>query len=343
PVIFTYKETNTGTVGIVGVTVTGSFCGPATFVSSSDNDTAILDPGATWTYTCTVTPDNTTAKTVVFFDVATANGVSAVSSGTVAPVEHAKARVKVKAGPGPCGIAVAVSPSPLVETGQSEVHAVVQVEACAAFAGDKVNIASSQLAASCTGGLAFGTLQPGAHTTSSIQVVLDDDGNATVSLNGIDCAPGPSVIDADLTTAPYLTALTTLTALPPQVTPVGVTGYPANEVETGDTTASGTSDVYAVFYIETNPVYAEQQAEIGSTQLLARCLGGVTWTSDAGATVSHGATVTGTLDNDGNAVVTFSGAQCAAGTSAVIADVLAGTDPTYTTNYTILAPQLTPS
>ena len=344
PVTFTYQEKNTGTVGIVGVTVVGSFCGPASFVSSSDSNTAVLDPGATWTYTCTVTPDNTTAKTVTFVDNATANGVSAVSPPTTAaPVEHAKAKVKVKAGPGPCGISVAVSPNPLVETGQSEVHAVVQVEACAAFAGDKVNIASPQLAASCAAGIAFGTLQPGAHTTTSIQVVLDDDGNATVSLDGINCAPGPSVVIADLTAAPYLTAMTTLTALPPQATAPGVTGYPASEVETGDTTASGTSDVYAVFYVETDPVYAEQAAEIGSSQLLARCLGGVTWTGNAGTNVSHGATVTGTLDNDGNAVFTFSGAQCAAGTSAVIADILAGSDPTYTSNYTILAPQLTPS
>ena len=146
------------------MTVVGSFCGPANFVSSSDSNTAVLDPGATWTYTCTVTPDNTTAKTVTFVDNATANGVSAVSPPTTpAPVEHAKAKVKVKAGPGPCGISVAVSPNPLVETGQSEVHAVVQVEACAAFAGDKVNIASPQLAASCAAGIAFGTLQPGAH------------------------------------------------------------------------------------------------------------------------------------------------------------------------------------
>jgi hypothetical protein len=45
------------------------------------------------------------------------------------------------------------------------------------------------------------------------------------------------------------------------------------EVETGDTTASGDSDVYAVFYVETDPVLAEPQVEINSTELEDRCIG----------------------------------------------------------------------
>ena len=53
-----------------------------------------------------------------------------------------------KGGPPPL-ITVTVDPNPLVETGQSEVHAVVQVETSPSFAGDKVNIDSSQLEASC--------------------------------------------------------------------------------------------------------------------------------------------------------------------------------------------------
>ena len=48
-------------------------------------------------------------------------------------------------------ITVTVDPNPLVETGQSEVHAVVQVETSPSFAGDMVNIDSSQLEASCRG------------------------------------------------------------------------------------------------------------------------------------------------------------------------------------------------
>jgi hypothetical protein len=339
-VTFTYLEENTGSVGITGVTVTGSLCGPATFVSSSDKNTTTLDPIATWTYTCTITLTNSTAKTIKFVDKATATGTS-VASGKAAPIETAKATVKVAAGPPPCGISVSISPNPVVETGDSDVRAIVQVEACASYAGDLVNIDSQQLTNSCTS-VAFGTLQPGVHPlANSIQVVLDDDGNATVTLTGTDCTPGPSLVEADLVSAPYLTATTTLSVLPPNVTPSGVVGYPANEVETGDTTASGFSDVYAVFYVETDPVYAETTAEISSAQLASRCLGGVTWTSNQGT--STGSTATATIDNDGNAVFTFTGASCAPGTSTVIADILAGAHTTYSSNYTVDPPTVTPS
>ena len=337
-VTFTYTETNTGLDPIKNVTVAGSICGPATLVSSSDGNKVFLEPEAVWTFTCMATLTNTGKKTITVIDKATAMGTDNLT-GKAAPRE--KAHVKVTVTIPVCGLAVTVSPNPLVETGQSEVHAVVQVEACPSFAGDKVNIDTSQLATSCAT-VAFGTLQPGTHpATDSIQVVLDDDGNVTVSLTGFNCAPGSSVIEADLTAAPYLTALTTLIAQPPIVTPTGVVGYPANEVETGDTTASGHSDVYAVFYVETDPVYAETTVEISSAQLAGRCLGGVTWTSNQGTFT--GATATATLDDDGNAVFAFSGASCAAGTSTVIADVLAGTHVTYTSTYTIQPPMVTPS
>ena len=54
-----------------------------------------------------------------------------------------------------------------------------------------------------------------------------------------------------------------------------------------------------------------------------------------------GSTATATIDDDGNATFSFTGASCAAGPSAVIADVLAGSHPTYTSTYTILPPQPT--
>ena len=340
-VTFTYKEKNIGKVGITGVTVTGSSCGPATFVSSSNLDSTTLDPGATWIFRCKEVVTNAGTATVTITDTATATGTDAVT-GAPAPPETASASVQVRPAVAPCGLLVTVSPNPLLETGQSEVHAVIQVEACPSYAGDTVNIDSSQLAAVCTGTLSFGSLQPGAIVTKNgIEVILDDDGNVTVDVSGTDCAPGTSVIEADLTEAPFLTSLTKLTALPPNISPSGVVGFPADEVETGNTTTSGNSDVYAVFYIETDPVYAEQTVEINSAQLLDRCLGGITWSSNQGT--SMGATATATLDDDGNAVITFTGASCAAGPSTVIADVLAGAHTTYTTTYTILAPEPTPS
>jgi hypothetical protein len=255
-------------------------------------------------------------------------------------------------------ITVEVDPNPLVETAQSEVHAVVQVETLPAFAGDSVNIDSSQLSASCavvdfeTVATAGKPLTPEISFDGRTDAVLDDDGNATVVITAFDCAPGASVIEADLEVAPFLTALTTLVAQPPVVTPEGLTGYPqtagvAQEVETGDTSTSGDSNIYAVFYVETNPVYAEQTVEISSAQLESRCIVGWTWVSGDGLEVS-GAGPTGIeqhaqvgIDDDGNAVFIFMGQSCASGTSEVIADVLAGSHPTYVTDFTVLPPMPT--
>jgi hypothetical protein len=227
-----------------------------------------------------------------------------------------------------------------------------------------VNIDSSQLQASCAG-VRYENLQAGGtvaapnESPNRIDAVLDDDGNATVVVEGWDCAPGTSVVEADLEVAPFYTALTTLVALPPAVTPVGVTGYPqiggvASEVETGDTSTSGDSNVYAVFYVETNPVYAEQQVEISSSQLEGRCIRGWRWepgnphgigvtnvtpSGDInGVGVNIGEKANTILDDDGNATFTFKGTSCAAGPSQVIADVLAGNHQTYVTTFTVLPP-----
>jgi hypothetical protein len=267
-------------------------------------------------------------------------------------------------GGAPVQITVNVAPNPLVETGQSEVHAVVQVETLPAFAGDLVNIDSQQLEASCHDGITFENLQNGGTVDAPnvqdnrIDAVLDDDGNATVVVDGVDCAPGTDVFEADLEVAPFLTAITTLTVSPPAVTPVGLTGYPqlsgiAQEVETGDTSESGDSNIYAVFYVEENPVYAEQTVEISSAQLEGRCIEGWRWEPGNAAGVGVGpgysgpisgeGVNTGTkpstiLDDDGNAVFVFKGISCASGPSEVIADVLAGTGDTFVTSFTVNPP-----
>jgi len=250
-------------------------------------------------------------------------------------------------GPPSAQITVTVSPNPLVETGQSEIHAVVEVETLPSFAGDNVTLQSSQLQAACA--LMQFAVNRGSNTpgffTDHITVALDDDGNATVALFGRDCAPGTSVIEADLDVAPFLTALTTLTTLAPSVTPEGMAGFPNNEVETGDTGSSGDSDVMAVFYVETNPVYAEQNVHINSAQLESRCIRGWWFQGGNGGSVSSepsgGIDPNGPvsqLDDDGNAVFWFFGASCAAGDSQVIAEVDAGSHPTYVFDYTVLPP-----
>jgi hypothetical protein len=254
-------------------------------------------------------------------------------------------------GADPAPITVQIDPNPLVETGQSLIGAVIQVETSPSFAGDLVNIDSSQLQSACGGAIFLYSNASGPLTgfVNNIQVALDDDGNATVLVTGINCAPGSSVIDASMTTAPYDTALTTLVANPPVVTTPGVYGYPTTsgtvttgEVETGDSASSGDSDVIAVFYVETSPVYAEQPVEISSPELASRCgdddsvFDGLFVPTGAGSS-----SASATLDDDGNAVFLFWGASCAAGSSVVTADVVAGTHPTYTNNFNIVAPQPT--
>jgi hypothetical protein len=286
-------------------------------------------------------------------------GMAGIASAHATKAAHHK-KHKGGAGSGSGGatplITVVADPNPLVETGQSEVHAVIQVETNPAFAGDPVIISSSQLTNSCAGGITFeeitGTAIPLSVSsfTNFVTLTLDNDGNATVKVDGTFCAPGSSVIEADLSKAPYYTALTTLVAEPPQVTPEGLTGYPNDEVETSDLTVAG-SDVYAVFYVEDSPVYAEQKVEIASAQLEARCQSGWAWESGNNGTRDPGGTgltigantnnANTTLDDDGNATFDFFGASCAAGDSQVIADVESGSHDTFTYDYTILPPAIT--
>jgi hypothetical protein len=263
-------------------------------------------------------------------------------------------------GGAPAPITVQIDPD-LVETYTGGIAATIQVETSPSLAGDAVLISSSQLQASCAKADYYtlqGTTAANVLSTfkaNDIQVILDDDGNATVIFGGLNCAPGSDIVEASLEVAPFYTGLGTLQANAPVVTPAGVFGYPTTsgsvttgEVETGNTATSGDSDVYAVFYVETDPVYAEQTVEISSAQLEASCITGWTWTqftlngtTVTGTGVNTGPLATATLDDDGNAIFAFFGTSCAATTSDVIADVLAGTHPTYPTTFTVDAPQPT--
>jgi hypothetical protein len=282
-------------------------------------------------------------------------------NAAAACVKH-PGRTKCKTGGGgagtggaPAPLVVSVQPNPLVETGPSEIHAVIQIEAALAFADAQVTVSSQQLINDCGTNTvqyvtnAGGGGRPPGFFSDTITLTLDNDGNATVALYAADCAPGSSLIEVDLEKAPYYTATATLVALPPQVTTPGLTGFPNNEVETGDTygipSPSGNSDVYAVFYVETDPVYAEDQVTITSPQLEARCGQGYWFQGGNGGSVTISSTGTvqnagpgSQLDNDGNAVFIFIGASCAPGDSVVTADVEGGTHQTYSMVYTILAP-----
>ena len=253
----------------------------------------------------------------------------------------------------PPNIIVSVSPNPVQEVGQSEIDVIIQVETLPIFANQTVDISSQQLFLSC---LSLSWKSSALNTPSHVigitagitGVILDNDGNATVELQGMDCAPGPSLIEADLAGAPYTTATATLTATPPGVTVFPtITGAPNPEVETGDgAPANSESQVYADFLIEENPVYAEQIVDVTSAQLTNRCEFGKTlWSSTpgvgGGGTLIGNIGVTAVLDNDGNAVVTFEGISCAAGTSLVDGELVGGTHDTFTNNYLIKPPAVT--
>jgi hypothetical protein len=236
---------------------------------------------------------------------------------------------------------VTTSPKPLIETGQSEVHAVIQVETSPRYANKDVTIDSTQLQGACPGGIRFEYIPDEATSPlgqdNVIAVPLDNDGNATVVVNGYDCAPGTDAIEADLDAPPYLTAIGALQVRAPVTTHAGVAGYPNWEVETG-----GNSAVYTVFYVETNPNFSEQPVEISSNELESRCGLGWVWEPGNGGSWVAG-TGTGmnawtTLDDDGNAAFVFEGSSCAAGSSTVVAE--AG-GHTFISTYTVEAPKPT--
>jgi hypothetical protein len=288
--------------------------------------------------------------------------------GLVAPVSAKK--VHGHPGAGTPQILIRVSPNPLVETSTSNVAAIISVEANPSFAGNTVTISSTQLVANCKGG--NGLPAPGPtvdfftdvspYVGGSITITLDNDGNATVVVVGTNCSPGTDLFEASLNAPPFATAVTKLVVQPPQVTPPGVHAFPNPEVEVGDQVPpfragppffDGPSEADFVFYVETNPVFAEQTVTIESNELTARCgLGPNFWFASngvsligtgggfPGGTTGQVATQTAGIDNDGNAVFVFTGDSCAAGKSTVIAEVF-GNGPTYSTQVNILPPAVT--
>jgi hypothetical protein len=129
-------------------------------------------------------------------------------------------------GADPAPITVQIDPNPLVETGQSDVLAIVQVETSPSFAGDPVTSPRRSCNRRARGHAGFAGFGAAGHDRHGHPRRRRERHRV---LYGDDCAPGPSVVEADLAVAPYYTALATLDALPPVVTTPGVTGYPTDE------------------------------------------------------------------------------------------------------------------
>jgi len=239
--------------------------------------------------------------------------------------------------------------TPSVVTGPPNLHAVVQVSTSSIYDGSTAVVSSPDLQAACTS-VSFETLQGGSvasPTTSanSISTVVDADGNATVVVDGIGCVPGTYSVLGTIPSSGVSTS-TSVAVNPPAITfPYRFGGFPNNEVETGNTPASGHSDVYTTFTVSTSPAYAEDTATISSAALAGHCKGGIRWESNAsGSPFVNTKTATAVLDDDGNAEFVFKGASCQAGTNKVTLSVAIGPGTrkkNYATTYTIVAPAVT--
>ena len=132
-----------------------------------------------------------------------------------------------------------VDPNPLVETGQSEIHAVIEVETFPAFAGDAVNIDSSQLVSSCDPPLRDSSAAASGTPVEPRPAAPPGPRRRRQRHRGRGrhrLRPGDRRGRGRPRSGPVLTASTTLVASPPVPTTAGLTGYPNPEVETGDTT-----------------------------------------------------------------------------------------------------------
>ena len=228
----------------------------------------------------------------------------------------------------------------------SSVADIVEVECEEVYAEKQVTISANELYNRCDKRLwwtAPNEFDPS--SGPSFTVELDNDGNATaVVFGGPSCAAGQSLIAAHLDVAPFTTAVTSFTVLPPRVTEPGVFATPSSKIE-----GEVYSDVATIVQVEFPPVFAEEPVNINAAQLYSRChvspkLLFVEVTSEGPRVRTEGAeeTLGVTLDNDGNAfIVLIGGNSCAAGTSMIEASLENAPYTTYTTDFTVEPPRPT--
>ena len=244
---------------------------------------------------------------------------------------------------------VSASPRGFIESGlgsqASSVAFVITVECQPVYSEQTVEIHTPQLNNACQGHLTwYSATTPTLSTTpvpsgDTFDVTLDDDGNATaVVWGGPSCAASTDLIEADLTVAPFTTAVTRVRIVAPVSTRPGVWAFPASEVE--DAT---TSSVATIFYAEFPSAYGERHVEFSDAQLYDQCGGHIVWVGADGQIIGNATkSVTTMLDDNGNAfVVALAGPSCATGSSLVEADLLGPPYITLTHQFTILSPRVT--
>jgi len=241
-------------------------------------------------------------------------------------------------------------PSAFMDQGEfgaaSSVADIVEVECEEVYAEAHVRISANELYSRCDKRLYWTVpYEYNIESGPSFEVELDNDGNATaVVFGGPSCAAGESLIAAHLTVAPFTTAVTGFTVLPPRPTPPGVFATPPAKVE-----GEIYSDVATIVQVEFPPVFAEEPVNINASQLYARChvKPKLTWVEVG----ENGPSILQTeseevlnvkLDNDGNAFVVLLGAKsCAAGSSMIEASLENAPYTTFTTDFVVEPPRPT--
>jgi len=227
----------------------------------------------------------------------------------------------------------------------SSIADIIEVECEEVYAEKTVQISANELYSRCDQKLYWRT--PYGHTEipfatgPNFKVTLDNDGNATaIVIGGPSCAAGESLIAAHLEVAPFTTATTGFTVLPPRPTEPGVKAEPSAKVE-----GEEYSDVATIVEVEFPPVFAEEPVNVNSNEFYSRChrmpkTEAIIMVDGKPAIVRSLEEGTLFLDNDGNAFAVLIGnSSCAAGTSMIEASLENAPYTTYTTEFTIEPPQ----
>lgn len=206
--------------------------------------------------------------------------------------------------------------------------------------GSKVKVTASQLFSRCKGDLTWYVPNPFSEAKGrGVTLELDADGNATVALlAGPGCAAGESLITAHEEEEPFETATTSFTVLPPVDTPPRVAALPPVQVE--DSGSSGVATIIETEFTQGS----EKKVHIASEELFDRCRVAphLRWVK-MNREIQNASEVTGVeLDNNGNGfVIAIGDASCAPGSSLIEADLESKPFTTFTTEFTILAPEPT--
>jgi hypothetical protein len=231
-------------------------------------------------------------------------------------------------------------------TTSSSVADIVEVSCNPEFAFQSVKLSDEELFSRCRDNMSWSeapVFEPTEGSTTTIK--LDGGGNGSaVVWAGPGCASGETLVSAHLEVAPFTTVTTNFEVLPPKVTPPGVYALPPTSVED-----NVESSVETIVEVEFPSVYAEQFVNISAEQLFARCglAPKVEWIgpdedliSPVGEDAFGAEGVSVQLDDDGNAfVVLLGGPSCASGGSEVEASLESAPYTTYTTEFTVKAPE----